>query len=213
MWGATPVTASVAETVTKRTGVGWLPAYGASELPVITCNPLAGARLDSVGRAVPGVTLRVTSSGEIQARSPSLMAGYLPEDAGSLDGGWYRTGDVGHVSPDGWVHLTGRTKEMIKVKGFQVAPAEIEAVLLADPSVADCGVFGLDDPETGEAIVAAVVPSGPVDPARLQALVADSLASYKRIRRLLIVEEIPRLPSGKLLRRTLKERYGRTLDG
>src|SRR4051812_6213088 len=92
MWGATPVTPSIADTVTRRTGVGWVPAYGASELPVIACNPLAGARLDSAGKAVPGVALRVVSldtgepvpageTGEIQAMATSLMAGYLPAEA------------------------------------------------------------------------------------------------------------------------------------
>ncbi|SEG85061.1 Acyl-CoA synthetase (AMP-forming)/AMP-acid ligase II [Thermomonospora echinospora] len=225
MWGATPVTASVAETVTRRTGVGWVPAYGASELPVITCNPVKGARLDSAGRAVPGVRLRVVSletgqpvgpgeTGEIQARAESLMAGYLPAEATAqaLCDGWYRTGDVGHIDADGWVRLTDRSKEMIKVRGFQVAPAEIEAVLHGHPAVADCAVFGVPDPADGEAIVAAVTPHDTVDPEELIALVGDRLASYKRPSRVVLVPEIPRLPSGKVLRRVLKERHGRASD-
>ena len=83
--------------------------------------------------------------GEIQVRSPSLMAGYLPEDANddAFVDGWYRTGDVGWLEPDGWVHLTDRSKEMIKVNGFQVAPAELEAVLHGHPAVLDCAVFGI----------------------------------------------------------------------
>ncbi|MFB4309669.1 class I adenylate-forming enzyme family protein [Actinomadura sp. GTD37] len=222
MWGATPVTPSVAEAVTRRTGVGWVPAYGASELPVITCNPVGDARLDSAGRAVPGVTLRVVSletgkpvgpgeSGEIQARSDSLMAGYLPAAATAavLDDGWYRTGDVGHLDAGGRLHLTDRTKEMIKVRGFQVAPAEIETVLHGHPSVADCAVFGIPDAADGEAIVAAVEPRGTADPDELAALVGERLASYKRPRRVVLVPEIPRLPSGKVLRRVLRERHGR----
>ncbi|RAY17075.1 long-chain fatty acid--CoA ligase [Actinomadura craniellae] len=225
MWGATPVTASVAETVTRRTGVGWVPAYGASELPVITCNPIDGARLDSAGRAVPGVTLRVVSletgepvgpgeTGEIQARSDSLMAGYLPAEAtaDAVVDGWYRTGDVGHIDAGGWVRLTDRSKEMIKVRGFQVAPAEVEAVLHGHPAVADCAVFGVPDPADGEAIVAAVAPHGQADPDELVALVGDRLASYKRPSRVVLVPEIPRLPSGKVLRRVLKERHGRASD-
>ncbi|CAI7980891.1 AMP-dependent synthetase [Frankia sp. Hr75.2] len=225
MWGATPVTASVAETVTRRTGVGWAPAYGASELPVIACNPLEGARLDSVGRAVPGVRLRVVSlesgvpvgpgeTGEIQARAESLMAGYLPAEAtaDAFDDGWYRTGDVGNLDADGWLRLTDRVKEMVKVRGFQVAPAEVEGVLHAHPAVADCAVFGLPDTADGEVLVAAVVTSTQVDPAELVAWVGERLASYKRPRRIELVEEIPRLPSGKVLRRVLKERYGRTSD-
>jgi acyl-CoA synthetase (AMP-forming)/AMP-acid ligase II len=158
MWGATPVTASVAETVTRRTGVTWLPAYGASELPVIACNPIDSPRLDSVGKAVPGVDVRVVSladgrpvapgeDGEIQLRAESVMAGYLPDSAtaGAFDDGWYRTGDVGNLDADGWLRLTDRSKEMIKVRGFQVAPAEIETVLHGHAAVADCAVFGVPD--------------------------------------------------------------------
>lgn len=220
MWGATPVTPEIAETVTRRTGIGWVPAYGTSELPVIACNPVRGARLDSVGRPAPGVTLRVVSldtgepvaageTGEIQARSDSLMAGYLPagSTAEAFAGGWYRTGDVGHVDAGGWLRLTDRRKEMIKVRGFQVAPAEVEAVLHGHPGVADCAVFGVPDAADGEAVVAAVAADGPVDPAELIALVGDRLASYKRPRDVVLVKEIPRLPSGKVLRRVLRERH------
>ena len=225
MWGATPVTPSVAEIVTRRTGVGWVPAYGASELPVIACNPLDHPRLDSAGRPVPGVRLRVVSletgmpvgpgeAGEIEVRSASLMAGYLPagETAVALHDGWYRTGDVGHLDAGGWLRITDRSKEMIKVRGFQVAPAEVEAVLHGHPAVADCAVFGIPDAKDGEAIVAAVTSDGPIDPAELIALVGDRLASYKRPSRVVVVPEIPRLPSGKVLRRVLKERHGRTSD-
>ncbi|ORA14282.1 AMP-dependent synthetase [Mycobacterium asiaticum DSM 44297] len=229
MWGATPVTASIAETVTRRTGVGWVPAYGTTELPVITCNPLDGARLDSVGRAVPGVELRVVSLqtgeqvgpgevGEIQARSDSLMAGYLPETAtaDALCSGWYRTGDVGWLDGGGWLRITDRLKEMIKVRGFQVAPAEIETVLHGHPGVKDCAVFGVPDGLNGEAVVAAVAAQTPCESpdfaAELTARVAAQLASYKRLSRVVFVPEIPRLPSGKVLRRVLKESYGCTSD-
>jgi acyl-CoA synthetase (AMP-forming)/AMP-acid ligase II len=238
MWGATPVTASVAQTVTRRTGVAWVPAYGASELPVIACNPVRGARLDSAGKPVPGVELRVVSletghqvqaageTGEIQLRAPSLMSGYLPaeETAASFDDGWYRTGDVGYVEPDGWVHLTDRSKEMIKVRGFQVAPAEVEGVLLGHPGVRDCAVFGVPDPVNGESIIAAVAldpeaspeaspaarpadANAAVDPRDLAAYVGDRLASYKKPAEVIVVDEIPRLPSGKALRRVLKDNY------
>jgi long-chain acyl-CoA synthetase len=231
MWGATPVTASVAEAVTRRTGVPWVPAYGASENPVIACNPVRGGRLDSVGKAVPGVELRVVSledgsvlpageTGEIQLRSPSLMTGYLPEPetALSMDGGWYRTGDVGYVEPEGWIHLTDRSKEMIKVRGFQVAPAEVEGVLLGHEAVSDAAVFGVPDEASGEAIIAAVVLSPQAAPlkdhgAALMNHVADRLASYKKPREVLIVDAIPRLASGKALRRVLKDSYLKEDDG
>ena len=225
MWGATPVTASIAETVTRRTGIGWVPAYGTTELPVIACNPLAGARLDAVGKAVPGVQLRVMSLetgapacpgeiGEIQARSNSVMAGYLPAEATpeALCDSWYRTGDVGWLDADGWLRITDRLKEMIKVRGFQVAPAEIETVLHGHPAVKDCAVFGVPDGANGEAVVAAVAARAPVQAADLTARVDQKLASYKRLSRVVFVSDIPRLPSGKVLRRVLKERYGCTSD-
>jgi long-chain acyl-CoA synthetase len=225
MWGATPVSESVAQTVTRRTGIGWVPGYGTTELPVIACNPLDGARLDSVGRAVPGVQVRVVSLqtgeavgsgevGEIQARSESLMAGYLPSEATRdvLCDGWYRTGDVGYLDTGGWLRITDRSKEMIKVRGFQVAPAEIEAVLHGHPAVEDCAVFGIPDGVDGESVVAAVATRAPVDAAELTARVGERLASYKSLSRVVFVSEIPRLPSGKVLRRVLKERYGCTSD-
>ncbi len=233
MWGATPVSADVAETVTRRTGIGWVPAYGTTELPVIACNPVAGARLDAVGRPVPGVDLRVVSVetgepvcpgevGEIQARSNSVMAGYLPAGAtaSAFCDGWYRTGDVGWLDADGWLRITDRLKEMIKVRGFQVAPAEIETVLHGHPAVKDCAVFGVPDDVNGEAVVAAVATCAPLKTtevttevaADLAARVDQKLASYKRLSRVVFVTDIPRLPSGKVLRRVLKERYGCTSD-
>ena len=101
------------------------------------------------------------------------MAGYLPDDATAqaFSDGWYRTGDVGYLDADGWLRITDRAKEMIKVRGFQVAPAEIEAVLHGHPRVDDCAVFGVDDPADGEAVVAAVATHGSVDPDELVALV------------------------------------------
>jgi acyl-CoA synthetase (AMP-forming)/AMP-acid ligase II len=226
MWGATPVTASVAEEVSRRTGVRWLPAYGASELPVIAANPVddpSAWRLDSAGLPPPDVALRVAdldtgavlepgAVGEIQARSPSVMAGYLPDDATAdafTTDGWYRTGDVGWLEPTGWVHLTDRCKEMMKVNGFQVAPAEIEAVLHGHPSVVDCAVFGVADERAGEVPVAAVQldPGRPVSADELYGLVTDSLATYKQLQEVVVVDSIPRLPSGKVLRRTLREEW------
>jgi long-chain acyl-CoA synthetase len=230
MWGATPVTPAIAEIVTRRTGVRWLPAYGASELPVIAVNPVRRPqqwRLDSAGLPPDGVALRVVDLdsgavltpgdvGEIQVRSPSVMAGYLPDAANrdAFDDGWYRTGDVGWLEPDGWVHLTDRSKEMIKVNGFQVAPAEIEAVLHAHPGVRDCAVFGVPDERAGERPVAAVSLDGvhAVTGEELQQLVADTLATYKHLDAVIVVDAIPRLPSGKVLRRTLREEWAPLLE-
>ncbi|MET0908331.1 MAG: class I adenylate-forming enzyme family protein [Ilumatobacteraceae bacterium] len=228
MWGATPVTASVAETITRRSGVRVLPAYGASELPVIAVNPVDRPdewRLDSVGLPPAGVTMRVIdlesgdiaapgAVGELQARSPSLMVGYLPDHGQPIDDGWYATGDVGSGDAAGWVTITDRVKEMIKVNGFQVAPAEVEGVLLGHPGIVDCAVFGVADDRTGEAVVAAVVVSDDLTASadtveELRSLVAANLASYKRVAEVTFVEQIPRLPSGKVLRRELKAGYAR----
>jgi long-chain acyl-CoA synthetase len=148
-------------------------------------------------------------------RSDSVMAGYLPDSATAeaFSDGWYRTGDVGHVDAEGWLRITDRSKEMIKVRGFQVAPAEIEAVLHGHPAVEDCAVFGVPDTHSGEAIVVAVktwahaqAGDGAVDADELVALIGDRLASYKRPSQIMFVDEVPRLPSGKVLRRVLKER-------
>ena len=229
MWGATPVTPSVADAVTARIGVRWLAAYGASELPVLAVHPVddpSSWRLDSAGLPAADVELRVVdlvtgevlppgepdATGEIQARGPSVMAGYLPDDANAdafTADGWYRTGDVGWLEPEGWVHLTDRSKEMIKVNGFQVAPAEVEAVLHGHPAVVDCAVFGVADERAGEVPVAAVQldPERPVADGELERLVADSLATYKHLRGLVTVDAIPRLPSGKVLRRTLRDEW------
>jgi acyl-CoA synthetase (AMP-forming)/AMP-acid ligase II len=227
MWGATPVTASVAEAVTARTGVRWLPGYGASEVPVIAVNPVNEPhrwRLDSAGLPPAGVEIRIAAldsgevlapggTGEIQARSPSAMLGYLPEEAtaDAFTDGWYRTGDVGWLEPEGWAHITDRAKEMMKVNGFQVAPAEIEAVLHGHPAVTDCAVFGIPDERAGEVPVAAVQldPGAQTTVDELKALVARSLATYKQLRAIVVVDTIPRLPSGKVLRRTLRDEWGR----
>ncbi|VEG39600.1 acyl-CoA synthetase [Mycolicibacterium flavescens] len=219
MWCATPVTASVAEAVTARTGVKWVTAYGASELPVISCNDIDGKHLDTVGRPVPGVRVRVVSldtgavlgggeAGEIEVQSDSVMAGYLPESAtaGAFHDGWYRTGDVGFLDDDGRLRITDRSKEMIKVRGFQVAPAEVEAILHGHAAVEDCAVFGVPDTVNGEAIIAAVKTNTSVLEDDLVSWVGERLASYKRPSRVFVVPEVPRLPSGKVLRRVLKER-------
>jgi long-chain acyl-CoA synthetase len=225
MWGATPITPSVAERVSARSGVRWLPAYGTSEVPVIASNPVDDPdrwRLDSAGLPASGVALRVADLdtgeilppggvGEVQVKSESAMAGYLPDEAtaAAFADGWYRTGDVGWVEPEGWVHLTDRCKEMIKVSGFQVAPAEIEAVLHGHPDVIDCAVFGVPDERAGEVPVAAVQldPDATVTTAELENLVTDTLATYKRVHRVVVVDAVPRTPSGKVLRRTLRDEW------
>jgi acyl-CoA synthetase (AMP-forming)/AMP-acid ligase II len=223
MWGATPIVPEIASSFTARTGVRWLGAYATTEIG-LTSNPAddpSACRLDTPGFALADTEIRVVDpetgtetrsgeTGEIVARSPSVMLGYLPEidNAGVFfDGGWYRTGDIGWMEPEGWVHVTDRLKEMIKVSGFAVAPAEIERTLFLHPAVADCAVFGVPDAARGEVPKAAVVlaPGATVTASALIDFVADHLATYKHVRHVVFVESIPRNAGGKVLRRVLRD--------
>ena len=138
------------------------------------------------------------------------MRGYLnnPEaTAATLDrDGWLHTGDIGHVDRDGYFTIVDRLKELIKYKGFQVPPAELEAVLRSHPAVADAAVVPLVDRECGEVPKAFVVLRGDLSAADLMAFVAERVAPYKKIRAVEVIDAIPKSPSGKILRRVLKER-------
>jgi long-chain acyl-CoA synthetase len=224
LWAATPIAEDVAKRVTARSGLRWLGAYGATEVPGLHCNPVdypERCRLDTPGLPVSDLEVRIVdlethvdvapgTEGEIIVRGPHMMAGYLPAeaDADAFFDGWVRTGDVGWVEPEGWIHITDRAKEMIKVSGFSVAPAEIEATLHAHPAVADCGVYGVPDPAKGEVPKAAIVLTAPgaASPDDLSAFVAERLAGYKHVDQFVFLEEIPRTASGKVLRRALKDR-------
>jgi acyl-CoA synthetase (AMP-forming)/AMP-acid ligase II len=117
--------------------------------------------------------------------------------------GWLHTGDLGRIDAAGNVFVADRLKELIKVNAFQVAPAELEALLAGHPQVADAAVIARPDERTGEAPVAVVVPRGTLEPEQLIAWVAERVAPHKRIRAVRLVGEIPRTPSGKILRRLL----------
>jgi len=162
----------------------------------------------SVGRVMPNTELRVVER-ELWVRGPQVMAGYLrrPEaTAEILDAdGWLRTGDLGHVDADGNVFVVDRIKELIKVSGYQVAPAELEALLVSHPDVADAAVIGRPDEARGEVPVAVVVATGPLEEATLIAWAAERSAPYKRLHAVRFADAIPRTPSGKVLRRVLAE--------
>ncbi|HEY3673559.1 MAG TPA: AMP-binding protein [Acidimicrobiia bacterium] len=222
MWAATPIAREVADRVTERSGIRWLHAYGTTEVPGLHCNPVDSPdrwRLDSPGLPVSDLEVRIVdlltqedvaagTEGEILVRGPHMMAGYLPEsaDADAFLDGFVRTGDVGWVEPDGWIHITDRAKEMIKVSGFSVSPAEIEATLHGHPAVADCGVYGVPHPTKGESPKAAIVLTveGAATEDELRAHVAAHLAGYKHVDEIVFLESIPRTTSGKVLRRELK---------
>jgi acyl-CoA synthetase (AMP-forming)/AMP-acid ligase II len=139
------------------------------------------------------------------------MQGYLGNrkaTARMIDNdGWLHSGDVAIVDEDGWFAIVDRVKELIKYKGFQVAPAELEAILITHPQVADCAVIGIPDDEAGELPKAFVVPAGDdLDVEVLMTFVAEQVAPHKRIRAIELVAEIPKSPSGKILRRLLRDR-------
>jgi long-chain acyl-CoA synthetase len=143
-------------------------------------------------------------------RGPQVMRGYwnAPEEtARALRDGWLYTGDIGWVDEEGYIYIVDRKKEMIKYKSFSVAPAELEAVLLEHPDVADCGVTGVADAEAGEVPKAFVVPraGSRIDLDELARFVAERVAGYKQIRQFEVIDSIPRTPSGKILRRMLKD--------
>jgi acyl-CoA synthetase (AMP-forming)/AMP-acid ligase II len=174
-----------------------------------------------VGILLPGTEARVIepesgadlgpdATGEIIVRGPQLMSGYLgrPEaTAATIDpDGWLHTGDIGRVDDEGHVYITDRLKELIKYKGYQVAPAELEALLVGHPQISAAAVIGTPDEEAGELPTAFLVAGPELDDASLMAWVADRVAPHKRIRRVERVDEIPCSPSGKILRRELRAR-------
>ena len=195
--------------------------YGMTEttLAIPIPDPRTGTPPGSAGRLAPGTELRVVDPdtgqdqgpgqpGELWVRGPQVTPGYLGDPAATAalfaDGGWLRTGDLGLVDPDGYVVVVDRLKELIKVNALQVAPAELEALLLTRPDVADAAVVGRPDPRTGEVPVAVVVPRGELDPDALRSWVAARVAPHKRLADVVLTDRIPRTPSGKILRRQLR---------
>jgi acyl-CoA synthetase (AMP-forming)/AMP-acid ligase II len=222
--GAAPLSADVAEAAAARVGCPVVQGYGMTESsPVTHVTPTDPARHrpGTIGPPVPnteckiaelagGAALDPGEEGEVCVRGPQVMRGYLndPEaTARTIDAdGWLHTGDIGRADEDGYVVLVDRVKELIKYKGYQVAPAELEAVLVEHPAVAEAAVIGRPDEEAGEVPIAFVALSGDATPEEIQAYVAERVAPYKKLRALEVVDEIPKSPSGKILRRLLRDR-------
>jgi acyl-CoA synthetase (AMP-forming)/AMP-acid ligase II len=220
--GAAPLGGDLARAAARRVGCRIRQGYGMTETGAICMAPDRGPdRPESIGPPLPGVQCRIVDAatgadmppgqtGELLVRSPAQMPGYLNNEeatAATIDtDGWLHTGDIVRADPDGWLHVVDRVKELIKYKGRQVAPAELEQILLSHPAVADVAVIGCPDEGAGEIPKAFVVARGHVEPAELIAFVATRVSPHKRIRRLEFVTEIPKSPSGKILRRALKER-------
>jgi acyl-CoA synthetase (AMP-forming)/AMP-acid ligase II len=222
---AAPLGKKLQEAVAQRLGCLVVQAWGLTETsPDVTFTPLdpAQVKAGSAGICVPNTACKVvdlatgaelgpSQEGEICAQGPQIMKGYLnnPEaTARTLDAeGWLHTGDIGYFDEDGYLYIVDRLKELIKYKGMQVAPAELEAVLLTHPAVGDAAVIPSADEEAGEVPKAFVVlkPGAAATADELMAFVAERVAPHKRIRRLEFVEQIPKSASGKILRRVLIE--------
>jgi acyl-CoA synthetase (AMP-forming)/AMP-acid ligase II len=222
--GAAPLSAELAEAAAARVGCPVVQGYGMTESsPVTHVTPTdpASNRPGTIGPPVPnteckigalpgGAALDPGEEGEVCVRGPQVMRGYLDDPdatAQTIDAeGWLHTGDVGRADADGYVVLVDRVKELIKYKGYQVAPAELEALLVEHPAVADAAVIGRPDEEAGEVPVAFVALAGSATAEEIQAFIADRVAPYKKLRALEVVDEIPKSPSGKILRRKLRDR-------
>ncbi|KAJ0965547.1 hypothetical protein J5N97_026685 [Dioscorea zingiberensis] len=209
----------------KFPGVVVQEAYGLTEHSCITLthgDPTQIAKKNSVGRILPnmevkfidpetGVSLPTNTPGELCVRSQSVMQGYYKnreETERMIDQqGWLHTGDIGYIDEDGDVFIVDRIKELIKYKGFQVAPAELEAILLSHPSVQDAAVFGIAEEEAGEIPVACVVMKANAGESEEDIMnhVASNVASYKRLRMVCFVDTIPKSQSGKIMRRLLRD--------
>ncbi|HLZ26311.1 MAG TPA: 4-coumarate--CoA ligase family protein [Chloroflexota bacterium] len=220
---AAPLGGPTADAFTARLGTKLVQAYGMTEVSGAThfgsCEP--GKLMPaSGGTLVPNTECLIVDpgsgeamdrgqQGEIWVRGPLIMQGYLgrPEaTADTIDAdGWLHTGDVGYVDDEGNIYILDRVKELIKYKGLQVAPAELEAILLEHPSVADAAVIPSPDEEAGEVPKAFIVLKTPTSAEDIMAFVAARVAPHKRVRKLQFIDAIPKSASGKILRRVLVE--------
>ncbi|MBI5362281.1 MAG: AMP-binding protein [Planctomycetes bacterium] len=221
MSGAAPLSAELTTACEERLGVRVIQGYGMTESsPATHVTPLVGSVAGSAGALVGSTEMRLVdpeagldagpgATGEVWVRGPQVMRGYLnqPEATrATVDAErWLHTGDLGRVDANGQLFVVDRLKELIKYKGFPVAPAELEAVLVAHPAVLDAAVIPVPDDEAGEVPKAFVVRRAPVDAADLLAFVAERVAPYKRVAVVEFVDAIPKSPSGKILRRVLVE--------
>jgi acyl-CoA synthetase (AMP-forming)/AMP-acid ligase II len=221
--GAAPLGQEVASACEARLNLKVRQGYGLTETsPVSHFHPMEGERvhLDSVGPCAPNTECRLVDSdtgldvapgerGEVWIRGPQVMLGYFnkPEATAACitDDGWFKTGDVAVIDDQGWFRIVDRVKELIKYKGLQVAPAELEALLLGHPAIADAAVVPVPDAEAGEVPKAFVVLRSPLTADEVMHYVAERVSAYKKVRQVEFVESIPKSPSGKILRRLLRQ--------
>jgi len=222
MSGGEPLSENVRLGFEQRLGITLHQGYGLTETsPVISVSTPAAYRMGSVGRPIPNVEVRVVDGegrevapgkdGEILARGPGVMKGYFrqPEETRRVldEHGWLSTGDLGHVDIDGYLTITGRQKEMLIIGGENVYAREIESVLETHDTVLQAAVIGIPDDVRGETPAAFVIPrpGRATDEAELRTFARQTLAGFKVPRRILIREDLPRGPTGKILKRRLRE--------
>jgi long-chain acyl-CoA synthetase len=220
--GAAALPGAVLEEFRRKTGITIWEGYGLTETaPAVTSNAMGTvAKPGSIGKPLPGVDVRLVDEdgsdveegdpGEIVVRGPNVFGGYWNQpDAGAVtEGGWLRTGDVGYADEDGYIFLIDRKKDLVIVSGFNVYPREVEDVLYRHPKVAEAAVIGIPHPYTGEAVKALVV-LRPGETASEEEIIEDckrSLARFKCPQVVEFVSELPHLPTGKVLKRVLRER-------
>lgn len=220
--GAAPLGGDVADAVAARLGCEMVQAYGMTEMsPVSHITPQGRNVPGSVGQTLGATECRIVAAesgedvpegaeGELWVRGPQIMLGYLnrPDATAEtlLPEGWLRTGDVGRFDKGGNLFITDRVKELIKVKGFQVAPAELEAVLLSHDGISDAAVIGIPDAEAGERPMAFVVKAQEdLSEAEVIAHMDAHLAHYKQLAKVSFVDAVPKSASGKILRRVLRD--------
>jgi len=219
--GAAPLGEELTRACMDRLGCSVRQGYGMTETSPVTHSspaPPMQVKFGSVGDPAPNTECKIidletseplgpNQKGEVCVRGPQIMVGYLnnPEaTARTIDAdGWLHTGDIGYADEDGHFFIVDRAKELIKYKGFQVPPAELEAVLLTHPCVADAAVIPYPDDEAGEVPKGILVLREQVEPEAIMEFVAERVAPHKRIRHLEFVDKIPKSPSGKILRRVL----------
>jgi acyl-CoA synthetase (AMP-forming)/AMP-acid ligase II len=224
--GAAPLSESLSMSASSRLGCSVCQGYGLTETsPVTHATRLGAAQLKcgGIGPPAPNTECKVVDiatgeevgphhNGEICIRGPQVMKGYLnrPDATRAMidADGWLHTGDIGYADADGCFFIVDRLKELIKYKGLQIAPAELEAVLLGHPAIADAAVVPMPNEEAGEVPKAFVVLRGDITPEQIMAYVAERVAPYKKLRSVEVIDRIPKSPSGKILRRLLVERAG-----
>jgi malonyl-CoA/methylmalonyl-CoA synthetase len=221
--GSAPLSADTFRAFEIRTGLRVLERYGMTETNMLTSNPYQGERrAGSVGRPLPGVSLRIAEAetgrilaqgetGLVEVKGPNVFRGYWRNSektkAEFRADGYFITGDMGFIGPDGYVQLVGRAKDLIITGGLNVYPAEVEAVLDDRAEIDESAVIGVPHPDLGEAVIAVVKPATlPFDKEAIRAALRQTLAGFKVPKDIITMESLPRNTMGKVQKKLLRER-------